>query len=46
MSTTMNKCIPKLTEKAKAAVEERQVLLNQLPNSIDTNERGTPSEAC
>ena len=45
MSTTTNKHIPKLTEKAKAAVEERQALLNQPPNSIDTNERGTPSEA-
>ena len=47
MSTAISKRVPKLTEKAKAAVEERQVLLNKLlDNSQDNaNERATPSEA-
>jgi len=45
MSTA--KRVPKLTEKAKAAVEERQTLLNKLPNSStdSANEKETPSEA-
>jgi len=47
MSTTTSKRVPKLTEKAKAAVEERHALLNKPPDSnADTpNERETPEVA-
>jgi len=47
MSTTTSKQVQKLTEKAKAAVEERHTLLNKLPDSnADTpNQRETPEVA-
>ena len=46
MSTAMSKQVPKLTKKAKVAVEERQALLKKLPNSsTDVSNEETPSEA-
>ena len=46
MSTATSKQVPKLTEKAKVAVEERQALLKKLPNSsADVANAETPSKA-
>ena len=46
MSTATSKQVPKLTKKAKVAVEERQALLKKLPNSsTDVANDKTPSEA-
>ena len=46
MSTATSKQVPKLTEKAKVAVKERQALLKKLPNSsADVANKETPSEA-